>query len=346
MSDPAPDDTGRLLRLRLKVQHLLVLVSLSRHRNAHRTARDLGLSQPAVSKMVREIEAMFGARLFDRGRGGMQPNSVGAALVARATALLNDIDHTRDEMEALATGEAGHLRLGAIAFVTPELVARTLRRLAESGVALTVDIREGTTQPLVDQLLRREIDCVIGRWATEREGELDQTIVYRQRFAVAVGRDHRRLGRGRRATLAGAAAEDWVAPPPRTAGRQALTALFMGSGLPPPRIRVETASLEIMKALLVDDAMIGLLPADIARRYAALGELRILPFSLPTEPAPLTLIRRRDEQPLPAVGRFCGTLVEVAADLERAEAQMARRPARDPARRPRTTADRRPLPER
>ncbi|MCC7275291.1 MAG: LysR family transcriptional regulator [Alphaproteobacteria bacterium] len=342
-----PPDRSRRLQARLRVQHLMMLVSLGRHRNAHRTASDLGLSQPAVSKMVREIEEMFGARLFDRGRGGMHPNGVGEALIARAAALLNDIERTSDDMEALAAGEAGHLRLGVIAFVTPALVARTLRRLAGERVSPTVEIREGTTQPLVDQLLRREIDCVIGRYATEREAELDQTIFYRQRFAVVVGRRHPRLGRGRRVTLADAASADWVVTPPRTAARQAMSALFMGSGLPSPRVRIETASMEIMKSALVDNELVGLLPADIARHYERAGQLRILPFRPDVQPAPLTLIRRRGERPLPSVERFCEALLVTAAGLDDGEAQPpASRAAPSPAKRPNTTADSNPLPER
>ena len=74
------------LRSRLRAQHLATLESVGRHRNAHRVAEELGLSQPAVSKILREVEEIFGARLFDRGRNGMHPNRLGEVLLARAGA--------------------------------------------------------------------------------------------------------------------------------------------------------------------------------------------------------------------------------------------------------------------
>lgn len=313
--DEPADRTPSVLHARLKLQHLATLVSLGRHRNAHRTAQEMALSQPAVSKIIREVEQLFGTVMFERGRAGMIPNRVGEALIARATALLNDIDRTSDEIEAIAAGHIGSLRLGVIAFIAPDLITRTLNRLGAENVSLGTEIHEGTTQPLVAQLVAKELDCVIGRYSFEHEAELDQRLLAQQRFAAVVARSHPALARGA-ITLADTASFPWVVTPPRTAARQVLTDMFMRAGLRGPDVRVETASMEIMKAVLADCGMIGLLPLGIATQYAQAGQVEILDFQIDFPPAPLMLIRRRNAPVLPSVERFCDALIEIAPLVE------------------------------
>jgi DNA-binding transcriptional LysR family regulator len=300
---------------RLKVQHLMTLATVGRYRNAHRAAQEMGLSQPAISKIIREVEEIFGVQLFDRGRSGMHPNGIGDALIARAVALLNDLAHTRAEIAAITAGEIGHLRLGVIAFLSPALISKTLKRFASDRVSLTLDIREGVTEPLVGQLLRRELDCVIGRYMSEHEHELDQQVLYYQRFAAVVSAGHPVLGTREDVSVADTAGFGWIVPPSRTAARQALSALFMRADLTPPRVQVEASSLEIIKASLIDSDLIGILPTEIASHFMEGAALRILPFAMDYQPAPVTLIRRRGEPVSPSVERFSRTVIDVAGDL-------------------------------
>lgn len=303
------------LHTRLKVQHLVTLVAIGQYRNAHRAAREMSLSQPAVSKIIREVEQLFGTVMFERGRAGMIPNRVGEAIIARAAALLNDIERTSDEIEAIAAGHIGSLRLGVIAFIAPDLITRTLNRLSTERVSLGTEIHEGTTLPLVTQLVAKELDCVIGRYSFEHEAELDQRLLVQQRFAAVVASTHPALARGDIA-LADTVSFPWVVTPPRTAARQALTDMFLQAGLRAPDVRIETASMEIMKAVLADCEMIGLLPLGIATKYALLGQVKILDFQIDFPPAPLMLIRRRNEPVPPSVQRFCDALFEIAPLVE------------------------------
>jgi len=130
---------------------------------------------------------------------------------------------------------------------------------------------------------------------------------------VVVGRQHRILGGSRRVRLGDTTGFGWIVPPPRPAARQMLSALFVQAGLPPPRVRIETSSMEVIKAALADSDLIALLPSDIAHHYARTEQLRVLPFRTDDLPAPLTLITRRGDVVLPSVARFRATLLQVAA---------------------------------
>ena len=179
-----------------------------------------------------------------------------------------------------------------------------------------MEIHEGTTKPLVEELLRRELDCVVGRYSPEYEAELDQQLLSHQKFAVVVSRSHNILRKKKPITLADTIDLDWIVTPPRTAARQALIDMFMRAGLRAPDIRVETASMEIMKAALADCNMIGLRPGGIAAPHVETRQLEILQLKADYPPAPLMLIRRRTEPALPSVERFCRTLTEIAPSLE------------------------------
>lgn len=304
---------------RLKIQHLLTLVALGRHQNAHQAARALGVSQPAISKNVSEVENVFGVTLFERGRAGMIPNRMGEALIARAIALLNDLDRTQEEIAAIAAGQFGSLRLGVIAFTLPSLIPRTLNKLKEADVSLVLEVQEDTTQPLVDKLLRNEIDCIIGRYSTKHEDRLDQTFLAQQSFTIAVSSTHPLLTLRRGVRLRDVLEYDWIVTPPNTAARQSLISMFTAAGLRMPTVRVETASMEVMRATLSDCGMIGLLPKAIAARDPGLREILISELRRDFAAPPLMLIRRRDELTLPSVERFCRALIDVAADMAKTE---------------------------
>ena len=126
-----------------------MIVTVARHRNAHRAGAELGLSQPAISKIVREAETVVGATLFDRGAPGDAPQSPGRGVfIARAVGILNDLARAGAKMEAIIGGPAGHLRLGVIPFVTPTLISGTLRawRARASSSRWTIhEARQGSS---------------------------------------------------------------------------------------------------------------------------------------------------------------------------------------------------------
>ncbi|MGB3424841.1 MAG: LysR substrate-binding domain-containing protein [Castellaniella sp.] len=304
------------IRSRLTVRHLSVLASLGRHRNGHQVAAELNLTQPAISKAVREIEGIFNIKLFDSGRNGTHPNRVGEALINRAAALINQLGDTQREIEAIIQGESGSLRLGVIPFITPDLITQTLKRLHEKKINLTMEIREDTTTSLVNQLLAKELDCAIGRYANVREDELEQQILRYQRFSVVVSSRHPMLGAGKHITLEHTTDFAWIVPPPRTAARTMLSELFVKAGLRPPSVRIETSSLEVIKAALADNDLIAIIPTDIARHYALADQLRILPIDTDYQLAPLTLIRRRNETMLPSTQWFCEQLLAIGHAMD------------------------------
>lgn len=86
--------------------------------------------------------------------------------------------------------------------------------------------------------------------------------------------------------------------------------------LGPIRVRIETSSLEVIKAALADNHLIAIIPTDIAKHYALADQLRIRPIDLGYQQSPLTLIRRRGDIMLPSTERFCDHLIKISEALK------------------------------
>ena len=87
------DDVPALMRLRTR--QLLLAASLGRERHLGRAAAELGISQPAATRLLQELEETLAARLFERQARGMTPTAAGEALVRYARQMLNDFGATR-----------------------------------------------------------------------------------------------------------------------------------------------------------------------------------------------------------------------------------------------------------
>ena len=224
----------------LRIRHLDVLLAVAAEGSMQRAAQRVHLTQPAISKLVRELETMFGAPLFDRSKRGVTLTECGRALAIRAEYLRNDIERARDEVAAIGRGTLGALRIGALPVVESALLPQSLMALRKIAPALRIRVQEGTSAALLDQLGRGEIDCVLGRLDSGADGRdiraeklmrLPTRIVARRRHPLAA---HKRV------TPEQLAAYPWVLPQPGAPIRTVIDGVFATAGIAAPVPLVES----------------------------------------------------------------------------------------------------------
>src|SRR5436305_2022769 len=93
--------TGSLIRSRLKMRQIALLAHLDEERCVIRAAQAIGMTQPAASKLLREIEDALQVRLFDRHARGIVPTSCGEILVRHARSILSEIHVAQQEIATL-----------------------------------------------------------------------------------------------------------------------------------------------------------------------------------------------------------------------------------------------------
>src|SRR5690606_20802689 len=152
--------TAVLLMRHLRLRHIELLNVLSRSRTMHAAADELKLSQPAISKMLREIESTFGTTLFERSKSGVRPTAAGLIAIRLAQIVFNEVSIAAEEMSALQGAGRPVLRLGTVSVTS--LVPQAIILLRHSVPDAIMKIREGPVDVLVERLLSGELDCVVG----------------------------------------------------------------------------------------------------------------------------------------------------------------------------------------
>jgi len=300
---------------RLKHRHLALLANIARHGSLTRVAAATGISQPAVTKALAELEDIFGGPLFLRSGRGLLPTPLGNLALVRARHLQSDLDLWAREVQALHAGHSAHLNVGVVPYVSSALLTAAISRLHQRyGVTLT--LHRATTDHLVPMLRRHELDCIISRaTSTVALDDLMHKVLYRQRpRLIAHGRLAQRLAR-RKPDWAAVAAMDWVLPAANTPTRQLIVEHFIRAGLRPPSPVLEAYSTDVIEGMLtMNETLISVVPEDIARELCQRGKLGMPPWDFGWELPPINLIRRKRDQVLAAEERFSEILLDLCGD--------------------------------
>lgn len=299
---------------RLRLRHLPLLLALERQRSVSRVAAELNLSQPAITKALREIEDIFMAPLFERTRHGLEPTATGTAVLTHARVALAEADALGRELSVIEAGLRGRLRLGVIPYVSrPVLDAACAYGLGQHP-RVSVLVREGTTDELVNALRLHELDCVIVRsFYTPGEDIVQQPLYREEPVLVVPARAAARHSRGeldwkRLAEL------DWILPPPHTPVRRTINTMFAIAGVAPPLPTVETYSIKTTATLLRSQPdTITIVPKSVAAELIDGGGAAVLPYTLSWDLPPVGIMWRRQAEENELVAALVTQLRKVAA---------------------------------
>lgn len=320
---PDPSTHAQHLLSRLKLRHLMLLTRLGRLRSLTRAADAMGISQPAATKALAEIEDIFEGPLFIRSRQGLAPTPLGQLALVRAERMLVDLDHWGQEMQAVRSGRAGQLRVGVIPFVSGRILTPTFERLCAEGI--DVVLHRATTDRLLQEMRAHEIDCVIGR-AAAAVGMADMwhQVLYTQRPAlVAHPSLARRIARIR-PDWRRLAEVDWILPSSATPIGNMVTELFTRHQVRPPVARLQTYSVDVIAGMLRNNQnLLSIVPEDIALDMEQAGVARV-PWDWDWELPPVSLIRQVRDLPMEAEERFARIVREVCAQLPAPAARIGR----------------------
>ncbi len=145
----------------ITLRHLRYFDALARHRHFGRAAESCAISQPALSLQMKELEAILGAPLIERGTRKIALTATGEELAGRAGAILAAVGELPDLVRAAAGPLSGRLDLGVIPTIAPYFLPRIIQKLGRHLPALDLRPREAVTQKLVEGLLEGRLDLAI-----------------------------------------------------------------------------------------------------------------------------------------------------------------------------------------
>ena len=302
------------IRTRLKPRQLLLLVEIAELGNVHRAADALNMTQPAASKLLRELEETLGVELFERLPRDMRPTVYGEVMIRHARAVLNSLDQAHEEVLAVRTGDLGHVAVGAITSpatrVLPSAVAQLKRRHPGLRIALEVE----NSNVMLERLAQDKLDLVVGRLSAEH----DKLALHYEPLAsepvCAVARPDHPLVSARGLTLRDVEPATWIVPPAGTVLRHRFELMFQRDSLVPPTNIVETSALLVLTRLLAESDMLAVLATDVAQYYASYNMVAILPLELPCHMDDFGIITRTD-RPLSPAGLLMAEALRAAGSL-------------------------------
>lgn len=270
-------------------------------------ARALGISQPAATLLLQEVEESFGTTLAIRTALGCRLNAAGTRALARLRVAMMSIDRA---IEAAQSHDAEPiLRIGAMQLAGVELLPRALARSMREGTLGRYRLVEGRSAALIQDLCNGELDCVIG-WLDEAMSHtlpLDQLMVRpltRSRMRVVASARHP-LARQRAVSVAELARQPWLVARPNTRVHDAFVRLFLAQGLPSPVPAMECAAIHTALHIVSSTRMLAVVPDVIAAGYERSGQLAPLRGpELELDPAPVYLITHHSSDALPIVAHF------------------------------------------
>jgi DNA-binding transcriptional LysR family regulator len=309
---PLPRNAFQPLANRIKARQLALVVALDARRSLRQAAADIALTQPAATKLLRDLESALGVPLFERHAWGMTPTPYGETVVRYAHGILTDLDQAREEIAALASGARGMLRVGAVTGAVPRLLTPAIRAVRAGRPGLRIYALVNASEVLVAALRQGTLDVAIGPRPPDDALADILTAPLADEPLTIVARAGHPLTRKRRVELSALAGATWILPPPGSPLRRDIDAAHAAQGLRPPAELIETVSIVATLALLQESDAVSVLPVDLARHYEAPRMLSRLRVALPRAGTRYELMTRANRQLAPAAQAFVAALTNIA----------------------------------
>ncbi|WP_082856384.1 LysR family transcriptional regulator [Marinomonas atlantica] len=288
------------IRARLKHRHLLVLVALGETSNLNHAARGLGISQPAISKLLKEVEDSLEVPLFERHPRGVIPTMYGDTMIRYARHALKTLDNAFEEISAIRQGLSGHVRIGTILTPCTDLIPEAMHRIRKEHPALEISVRTGSSEELLIMLKNDEIDIAIARlqstflkfnfqyepiyhkttYSDQSEDMFEQgtslytahnTMPRPEPVMVCAKSSHEICNKSTPQPIESLLEKEWVLPPKGSIMRAEFEAIIKRKGLPLPNHIVTAENLLMVTNLLEKNDMLTLLPEAVMYHYMKYG---------------------------------------------------------------------------
>jgi len=294
--------------IRLTVRQMEYFDALAQTLHFGRAAQLAGVSQPALSSQIAEMEERLGCRLFERGGKAVRLTDEATALQPRIERLLSelrDIEQTAGRREGAMEGR---FRLGIIPTVAPYLLPRILPEIRSRFPRLQLELREAVTATLIEETAARRLDAFIAATPLDEPSLLDEAL-FVDRFFLAVP-----------------AGDPAFAAPPVAPESPALERLMLleeghcmreqalslcGSVKPVAMASYGATSLTTLLQMVAHGMGVTLVPEMAADAAGAMPDLKIVPFAEPMPERTICMAWRRNR----ARQEECQALAAVICEL-------------------------------
>jgi DNA-binding transcriptional LysR family regulator len=290
------------IRNHLNLTQLQAFVSAAHHKSLRAAARELGVTQPAITHTIRELETALNAELLVRSVRGVELTACGHALLPRAEQLLGDMRRTVEAVEQVKGEMSGRVAVGTMPSIALTALPHAVMKFRQTMPRVNLHLEEVTVPDALAQLRNGTLDIAAMHHIPTLDRDFTQLPLFSTEFVVAMREGHPLANARRLADLLDA---EWLV----TVGadefpHSVMVAMFNAHGLPlPKRLLRSPMSFAVTLGLIARSDVIGCFTRPLATMVAPLGiRTAELDERLPT--FDLSILARRDLLPTPAVSQF------------------------------------------
>lgn len=302
-ADPSAGEVITASVARLRVRHFQLIDALDRLGSLRQVALELGLTQPATLSLVDDLEHAFGTTLVMRERSGTTLTAAGIAVLSRSRVALQEVI-LAGQLASRSGATGGRVRVGASPYLITALLPQVVAAMRSQWPTIELDVREGTLDALLNELVEGELDAVLGSVdrGTVLSGSLplEASPLLDEAMCVVAGAGHP-LHTRRRGTLAQVLQGPWALPHASSHIRTLFdSAVFEVGGAPVVPV-VECRGILNLLAIAAASGLLTLAPrAEVARTHWV-GRVARVQAPLPLKAPPYVFVSRRYTQALPEV---------------------------------------------
>ena len=287
----------------MKLNQVRDVIAVAERGSLRAAARYLGMTQPAITRSIRELERELGVTLFERHSKGVILTPMGEIFLRRARSVQRELMRAQDELAQYTGGVSGHLRICLSTASHIALLPSALRTFRERYPGVELDIVEGLFGAAERGIKDGSFDCYIGPLAEEAlAGDLLVEKLFDNQRVVFCRKGHPLAGATSLRELAQA---EWVGTTVTIKADAELGPIFRRYGLQPPSIAVHSSSALTMITVTAFSDLLSMLPLQWTTHPWTEHLLECIEVREYLPAASMYIVRRTGLPLTPAAEYFC-----------------------------------------
>lgn len=291
-------------------RHLVAIETIRQLGGLTRAADQLGTSQPALSRLVSDVELRIGGAVFERATRPWAVTKLGEALARQGASIMHAQSRAANELDLFHHGAAGKLRIAGPAYFTDGVISRLLPEFHKRHPEVVIEISYGYADELRDAVRERRADLAIyPRGVGDLDESFEFTFLLEATNRIVCRAEHPILKLAYPSPLA-LLDYSWIKPPEGSPLAADLVAVLSALDMAEANIVFSGGSLASVLGFIQNSDSLAVLPEKTVETIGPLFEIQIVPVDVETPHRALGILTR----PMREVDSTTRTLVEFLSE--------------------------------
>lgn len=173
----------------MELRHLSYFKAVAEELNFRKAAERLFISQPGLSRQIKQLEEMLEVQLFERDQKHVELREAGRYLLAEVDFVLNHLEMIKSQLKLIDAGKVGELRIGFLGSASNQVLPDLLKKLNRLEPLITSSLEELSNAVQVEMVQKDKLDLGFVRLASV-PSDVEMKTVMRDSFSLVVPKDH------------------------------------------------------------------------------------------------------------------------------------------------------------